>query len=84
MRRTIADAHHHLELDWQASPGPQRYTWRVLLHWYQLTERYADDQRAHLYEVVVKRHLNDPEPAHHLALNEDDLPAVIERCISTT
>ncbi|MFC5252980.1 hypothetical protein [Streptomyces nigrescens] len=86
LRRTIAAAHHHhhLELDWQASPGPQRYTWRVLLHWYQLTEHYADDQRAHLYEVVVKRHLNDPEPAHHLALNEDDLPAVIERCISTT
>ncbi|AJT62452.2 hypothetical protein T261_0763 [Streptomyces lydicus] len=86
LRRTIAAAHrhHHLELDWQASPSPQRFTWRVLLHWYQLSEHYREDQRADLYEVVIKKHLHDPEPAHHLALNEDDVPAVIERCVSTT
>ena len=82
LRRTVAGAHrhHHLELDWQASPAPQRYTWRVLHHWYQLTEHYAHDQRADLYEVVVTRHLHDAQPAHHLALGEDDLPGLIARC----
>lgn len=75
-----AHRHHHLELDWQASPDPQRFTWRVLLHWYQLTEHYADDQRADLYEVVITRRLHDAEPAHHLALSESDLPGLIARC----
>ncbi|GAA2255752.1 hypothetical protein GCM10010430_44480 [Kitasatospora cystarginea] len=84
LRGTIkaAQHHYHLQLDWQASPSPQRLTWRVLLHWYQLTEHYADDQRADLYEVVVTRHLHDPEPVHNLALSENDVPAVIARCTS--
>ncbi|PCG87189.1 hypothetical protein CIB93_04950 [Streptomyces sp. WZ.A104] len=82
LRRAVAAAHHHhhLELDWQASPAPQRFTWRVLHHWYQLTEHYADDQRADLYEVVVTRYLRDAEPAHHLALSKDELPGLIARC----
>ncbi|MEU9700242.1 hypothetical protein [Streptomyces sp. NPDC047981] len=82
LRRAVAAAHHHhhLELDWQASPTPQRCTWGVLHHWYQLTEHYADDQRADLYEVVVARHLRDAEPAHHLALSKDELPGLIARC----
>ncbi|MFI1060452.1 hypothetical protein ACH4TC_00995 [Streptomyces spororaveus] len=82
LRRAVAAAHrhHHLELDWQASPDPQRVTWRVLLHWYQLTQEYADDQRADLYEVVITRHLHDAEPVHHLALSKDDLPGLIARC----
>lgn len=75
-----AYAHHHLELDRQARPAPGRVSWQVLHHWYQLTEHYADDQRVDLYEVVVTRHLHDPEPAHHLALSEDDLPDLIARC----
>ncbi|MFF7413267.1 hypothetical protein [Streptomyces lydicus] len=79
-RAAAAHRHHHLELDWQASPDPQRFTWRVLLHWYQLTEHYADDQRADLYEVVITRRLHDAEPAHHLALSESDLPGLIARC----
>ncbi|MFF8918971.1 hypothetical protein ACF08M_38145 [Streptomyces sp. NPDC015032] len=81
LRRAVASAHshHHLELDWQASPGPQRFTWRVLLHWYQVTEQYADDQRADLYEVVITRHLHDAEPTHHLALSENALPELIAR-----
>jgi hypothetical protein len=84
LRRTIAAAHlhRHLELERQASPSPQRFTWCVLVHWYQLTERYADDKRADLYEVIITRHLHDPEPAHHLALSEDDAHAVIARYIS--
>lgn len=32
LRRAAAHRHRHLELDWQASPDPQRFTWRVLLH----------------------------------------------------
>ncbi|WP_158834620.1 hypothetical protein [Streptomyces sp. NRRL S-350] len=82
LRRAVAGAHrhHHLELDWQARPAPQRFTWRVLLHWYQLTEHYADDQRADLYEVVLTRRLHDADPTHHLALSEDDLPGLIARC----
>lgn len=82
LRRTIGAGrrHHHVQLDWQASPSPQRFTWRVLLHWYQLTDHYADDQRANLYEVIVTRHLDDPEPAHLLALSEGDVPSVIARC----
>lgn len=82
LRRAVAGAHrhHHLELDWQASAGPPRFTWRVLHHWYQLTEQYADDQRADLYEVVVTRRLRDDEPTHHLALSEEDLPGLITRC----
>ncbi|MER6567496.1 hypothetical protein ABT288_15210 [Streptomyces sp. NPDC001093] len=81
LRTTIAAAHqhHHLELDWQASPSPNRFTWRVLRHWYQLTEHYADDQRADLFEVVLTRHLRDPEPVHYLALHEADLPNLITR-----
>ncbi|MCA1224310.1 hypothetical protein [Streptomyces sp. 8L] len=75
-----AHSHHHLELDWQARPAPQRVTWRVLYHWYQLTEQYADDQRADLYEVVVTHHVHDDNPTHHLALSENDLPGLIARC----
>ncbi|MFG3000928.1 hypothetical protein [Streptomyces sp. NPDC048340] len=74
-----AHAHHHLELDRQARPAPGRVTWQVLHHWYQLTEHDADDQRADLFELVVTRHLLDPRSVHHLALSEDDLPALIAR-----
>lgn len=79
LRRAVAEAHrhHHLALDWQARPDPQRVTWRVLHHWYQLTAQYADDQRADLYEVVITRHLHDAAPIHHLALSKDDLPGLI-------
>ncbi|MGW2229448.1 hypothetical protein [Streptomyces formicae] len=82
LHRTVAAAkeHHHLELDWQASPSPHRVTWRVLQHWYQLGAHYADDQRADLFEVVVTRHLHDSEPVHHLALSMEDVEAVIARC----
>ncbi|MCZ0975863.1 hypothetical protein O1L55_40680 [Streptomyces albulus] len=82
LRHTIASAseHFHLELDWQASPSPHRVTWRVIQNWYQLGAHYADDQRVDLFEVVVTRHLDDPEPAHHLALSEEDVAAVIARC----
>ncbi|GGU55694.1 hypothetical protein GCM10010211_20590 [Streptomyces albospinus] len=82
LRRTIGAAteHHHLELDWQASPSPHRVTWRVLQHWYQLGAHYADDQRADVFEVVVTRHLHDPEPVHRLALSEEDVAAVVARC----
>ncbi|MFE9424222.1 hypothetical protein ACFYNO_14790 [Kitasatospora sp. NPDC006697] len=85
LRRTISAArrHHHVQLDWQASPAPQRFTWRVVLHWYQLADHCADDQRADLYEVIVTRHLHDPEPIHHLALIEDDVAAMIARCTAT-
>ncbi|MFD7861324.1 hypothetical protein [Streptomyces sp. NPDC059783] len=78
-RIAAAYAHHHLELDRQARLFPLRVSWQVLHHWYQLTEHYSDDQRVDLYEVVITRHL-DPEPAHHLALSEDDLPDLIARC----
>jgi hypothetical protein len=85
LRRAIARAHRHhrLELDWQASPAPQRFTWRVLHHRFQLTENYADDQLADLYEVAVTRRLHDAEPTHHLALSEDDLPGLIARCTTS-
>ncbi|WP_157878936.1 hypothetical protein [Streptomyces sp. CT34] len=84
LRQTIASAkeHHHLTLDAQATPAPQRFTWHVLMHWYQLTEHYADDQRADLYEVVIKRHLHDTSPKHYLALREDDMPDLITRCMA--
>ncbi|MFI0711262.1 hypothetical protein ACH4SK_11505 [Streptomyces inhibens] len=86
LRRTIASAkdHHHLQMDWQASPAPQRFTWQVIMHWYQLTEHYSDDQRAELWEIVLTTHLHDPEPTHHLALREEDVPLVIARCTAAT
>lgn len=74
-----AHSHHHLELERQARPAPGRVTWLVLHHWYQLTEHYADDQRADLFELVVTRHLRDPHPVHHIALSEDDMPELIAR-----
>ncbi|MFD7013978.1 hypothetical protein [Streptomyces sp. NPDC059928] len=82
LRRAIAAAkeHHHLELDWQAIPSPNRVTWRVIQNWYQLGDNYADNQRADLFEVVVTRHLHDPEPVHHLALSEEDVANLIARC----
>lgn len=82
LRRTIAGghSHHHLEVDWQASPAPRRFTWRILEHWYQLTERYTDEQTARLFEVVVTRHLLDPAPTHHLALNQSEITTLIARC----
>ncbi|MFG3112882.1 hypothetical protein ACGF4C_00620 [Streptomyces sp. NPDC048197] len=86
LRGTIASAkdHHHLQMDWQASPEPQRFTWQVIMHWYQLTEHYSDDQRAELWEIVLKTHLHDPEPTRHLALREEDVPLVIARCTAAT
>lgn len=72
-----AHAHHHLELDRQARPNPDRVSWQVFHHWYQLTKHYADDQRADLFEIVVTRHLHDTHPVHHLALSEENLPDLI-------
>ncbi|WP_374777074.1 hypothetical protein OG756_34235 [Streptomyces sp. NBC_01310] len=79
-RIATAHAHHHLELDRQARPIPDRVSWQVFHHWYQLSEHHQDDQRADLFEIVVTRHLHDPHPVHHLALSEDDLPDLIARC----
>lgn len=85
LRRTIAGAreHHHLQMDWQATPEPNRHTWQVLWHWYQLTEQYADDQRADLYEIIFTRHRSDDEPVHYLALSEEHAHEIIEQHIST-
>jgi hypothetical protein len=73
LRERIASAsgHHHLELDHQASPRPDRRTWRVLMHWYQHTDSVRYDPRSALWEVQIRTHLND-EPTHHLALTEED------------
>ncbi|MGW2858323.1 hypothetical protein [Streptomyces sp. NPDC001205] len=86
LRRAIdaAKEHHHLELDWQASASPRRVTWRVLQHWYQLGAHYADDQRVDLFEVVITRHLHDPEPVRYLALSEDEVATVIARCTAVS
>lgn len=81
LRRTIASSvrHHHLRVDWQALPAPRRVTWMLVQHWYQLTEVYAEDQRAEVWEVEFKRHLHDAEPVCHLALSEKEARAVIAR-----
>lgn len=86
LRRKITSAreHHHLELETQATPAPQRFSWRVIMHWYQLGEAYAEDQRADLYEVVVTRHLHDPEPVRYLALHEGEVPDLIAQCTAAT
>ncbi|WP_282695237.1 hypothetical protein [Streptomyces sp. CC208A] len=82
LRAVIAAAHehHHLELDWQATPEPSRYTWRTLQHWYQPD---GGGDPVSVYEVVVTRHLHDPAPVHHLALSENDLPELIARCTTS-
>lgn len=84
LRRTIASGvhHHHVRVDWQALPVP-RVTWMLVQHWYQLTESYAEDQRAEVWEVGIKRHLHDAEPTYHLALTEKDAQAIIARHIGS-
>ncbi len=81
LQRTIATAkhHHHLQMDRQASPEPRRFSWQVVMHWYQLTEHYSDEQRADVWEVEVKRHLHDPEPVCYLTLSEAEVPEIIAR-----
>ncbi|MEU4113355.1 hypothetical protein AB0F71_02490 [Kitasatospora sp. NPDC028055] len=85
LRASIVSAkhHHHVLMDCQASPAPARFTWRVIDHWYQLTEHYADDQRVAIWEVEVSRHLHDPAPVSYLALDEDGARAAIDRAVRT-
>jgi hypothetical protein len=82
LRARIAAAVDHslVELEHQATAHPNRWTWQVILHRYQLTQAYADDQHAEVFELVVTRHLHDPHPAHYVALRETDVPDLLARC----
>jgi hypothetical protein len=79
LRQTIAAAfaHHHLDMGSGANPRPNRLSWRVVQHWYQLTEHYTEGQIAQVWEVEFKHHLHDPEAVVHLALSEPEAQTVI-------
>ncbi|MFE4869535.1 hypothetical protein [Streptomyces sp. NPDC056682] len=81
LRRTIGSStyHHHLALDRQAMPRPQRLSWQLVMHWYQAGEDYAEDQRASLWEITFTTHLRDPCPVSYLALSEEEAQALIAR-----
>lgn len=72
-----AFAHHHLDMGSGASPEPNRVSWRIVQHWYQLTEHYTEGQIADVWEVIFKRHLHDSDPVVYLALSELEAQAVI-------
>ncbi|WP_405814248.1 hypothetical protein OG241_06630 [Streptomyces sp. NBC_01390] len=82
LRQSIRDAHshHHLDIRRLARPRPHRATAQLLLHWYQLTDRYVDgpDGRAELWEVVLTEHLRDEAPTRLLATNEQAAKALAE------
>ncbi|MFJ2175957.1 hypothetical protein ACIOHE_24075 [Streptomyces sp. NPDC087851] len=79
LRQTIAAAvdHHHLSIERGACPEPNRLSWRVVQHWYQLTEHYVEGQIAEVWEVELKQHLHDPDPVVYLALSEPEAQALI-------
>ncbi|MFC9431613.1 hypothetical protein [Streptomyces sp. NPDC056987] len=79
LRQTIAAAvgHYHLSIGRGAWPEPNRVSWRVVQHWYQLTEHYIEGQIAEVWEVEFKQHLRDPDPVVYLALSEPEAHAVI-------
>ncbi|KPI02895.1 hypothetical protein OK074_5045 [Actinobacteria bacterium OK074] len=81
LQQTIRNAHshHHIGVRWLASPRPHRATVRITMHWYQLTERYASEGRADLWEVIVTKHLRDNDPIHLLTLTEQDAKALAEQ-----
>lgn len=64
-----------------ASPRPHRATAQLLLHWYQLTDRYVDgpDGHAELWEVVLTEHLLDEAPTRLLATNEQAAKSLAEQ-----
>ncbi|MEU7148666.1 hypothetical protein AB0B15_11585 [Streptomyces sp. NPDC045456] len=81
LRQAVAGAHshHHQEEDHQARPRPHRVTWQVISHWYQVTENYSPDAALRLWEVVIKTHLHDDGPVHHLAADEAAVQPLVAR-----
>ena len=83
LRSRIRDArrHHHLDMRRLAAPRPHRATAQLLLHWYELTDRYTDDPagRAEVWELLTTEHLRDEQPVRRLATSESEAKALAKQ-----
>ncbi|MCX4666459.1 hypothetical protein OG453_07225 [Streptomyces sp. NBC_01381] len=81
LRDIIAAAygHHHLNMGSGAAAKPNRVSWQLSMHWYQLTSQFTNGQVAELWEVEFKAHLHDPSPVRYAALNELEARALVSQ-----
>ncbi|MDX3024998.1 hypothetical protein [Streptomyces acidiscabies] len=83
LRNSIRGArrHHHLDMRRLAAPRPHRATAQLLLHWYELTDRYMDDPagRAEVWELLTTEHLHDEQPVRRLATSESEAKALAKQ-----
>ncbi|MFI7337092.1 hypothetical protein ACIBUY_04030 [Streptomyces sp. NPDC050085] len=55
LQQAVAAArrHHHLQLETQATPEPQRFSWQVILHRYEQGEQNLNTDPAHRAEETA-------------------------------